>query len=400
MHQLLKNYKEIVGKEVIDEIKKEAEPLRNKHVVNVNSAYEGGGVTEILSSLVPLMNDVGINTGWRFFKANPDFFTITKKFHNALQGEKINFSTIKRSIYLETARLNRAYTHIGQHDCVIIHDPQPLPLIKYYKKNNHPWIWRCHIDLSNPNKAVWSFLKKFIAKYDLMIVSSDSYRKKVPIEQRVIHPSIDPLSPKNKRLSENRIRKSLSDNGIKTDKPIITQISRFDKWKDPLGVIDSFRLIRRKVNCRLVLMGSMASDDPEGQRIYEQVLDKVKHNRDIKIIHSENNVLVNALQRASSVVIQKSLREGFGLTVTEALWKSTPVVASNVGGIPLQVIDGKNGFLVNNAKECAEKAIWLLKHKKIAEKMGRAGREHVRKNFLITRHLHDYLKVLRYVFEK
>ncbi len=394
MYNILEKYKKIVGKEAIEEVKEEVKPIKGMHIVHINSSYTGGGVTEILNSLVPLMNDVGINTGWRLFKASPDFFSITKKFHNALQGEKINFSKIKRDIYIDTTRLNASYTHIGHHDCIIVHDPQPLAMIKFYKKTQ-PWLWRCHVDLSNPNKKVWNFLKKFISRYNLMVVSSEAYKQNVPIEQKIIHPSIDPLTPKNKKLSESRIKKTLSNAGIETNKPIITQISRFDKWKDPLGTIDAFRLIRKKVNCRLVMMGSMATDDPEGQVIYEQVLKKIKNNRDIKIIHSENHILVNVLQKVSSVVIQKSLREGFGLTVTEALFKGTPVVASNVGGIPLQIIDGKNGFLVNSVRECAEKTIKILKDKKLEKEMGKFGKEYVTKNFLITRHLLDYIRVLK-----
>jgi trehalose synthase len=397
MYSLLNKYEKVVGKEVVRSIKEDARPLKNKHVVHINSAYEGGGVTEILSSLVPLMNDVGIDTGWRFFKANPDFYTITKKFHNALQGEKINFSKIKKEVYIKSTKSNASYTHIGHHDCVIVHDPQPLALIKYYKKIQ-PWIWRCHVDLSHPNKEVWNFLKKYISKYNLMLISSEAYRQNVPIEQKIIYPSIDPLSPKNIKLPESRIKKSLSDAGIGTDKPIITQISRFDKWKDPIGVIDAFELIKKKVNCRLVLMGSIATDDPESQLVYDQVLKKTKRHRDITLIHSENHILVNALQTVSSVVIQKSLREGFGLTVSEALWKGTPVVAGNVGGIPLQIIDGKNGFLVGSVKVCAEKTIKILKDKKLEKSMGKIGKEYVRKNFLLTRHLLDYIEILKYAF--
>jgi trehalose synthase len=277
-----------------------------------------------------------------------------------------------------------------------VHDPQPLPLINYYEKT-HPWIWRCHIDASQPNKELWNYLDDFIKKYDHAIFSKKEFMQDLNIPQHIIHPSIDPLSPKNKKLTQNHINKYLKKFDIKTDKPIISQVSRFDKWKDPLGVIKTFKQIKKKVDCRLVLLGSMATDDPEGQKIHEKVLQRAKDIPDIKVICFENNILVNAVQTASDVVIQKSLKEGFGLTVTEALWKKTPVVASNVGGIPLQIKGGKNGFLINSIEECADKVVFLLKNPEKAKKMGEAGHEHVKNNFLITRHLLDYLNLLNRV---
>jgi len=282
---------------------------------------------------------------------------------------------------------------------VIIHDPQPLPLIKFYKKKQ-PWVWRCHVDLSNPNKKLWEFLKKFILRYDVVIISNEKYKRDdLPVDQRVIYPAIDPLSPKNMEISDKVILKCFRKFNIPQDKPIITQISRFDKWKDPEGVIEIFRAVKEKVDCRLVLCGSMALDDPEGHQVYEKVRKKANDlikNRDVILITSENNILVNVLQRTSAVIIQKSLREGFGLTITEALWKGKPIVASNIGGIPLQIKDAENGFLVdpNDTKGFIDRIVQLLKDPKMAEELGRKGKETIREKFLITRLLLDYLDLL------
>jgi|TARA_Y100000294_G_scaffold160624_1_gene164408 trehalose synthase len=391
----LKNYKNIAGEELIEKIYEEAEPLTNKHVEHVNSTYYGGGVAEILNSLALLMNDVGIKTGWRLLKGHPDFFNITKKFHNALQSADIALSENKKRVYLETNETNSILMHISFADCIIIHDPQPLSLINFYEKKQ-PWVWRCHIDLSNPNQVLWRYLKQFIEKYDAVIVSTEQYKKQdLQKPHHIIPPSIDPLTTKNKFIPDGVAKKYLSKFGVDLDKPIISQVSRFDKWKDPLGVIKAFEIIKKEVDCKLVLLGSMAPDDPEGEEIYNELLEKVKDNPNIIIINFSDDFLVNCLQRASDVVIQKSLREGFGLTVTEALWKGTPVVAGNVGGIPLQVLDGKNGYLVNNIKECADTTIKLLKDPKLREEMGKFGIEHVKKNFLITRHLMDYIRLLK-----
>jgi len=398
MRRTLEDYREIVGDEIIAGIHRKARRLYGKHILHINSTYYGGGVAEILSCLVPLMNDVGICADWRILHGSPDFFTITKKFHNALQGDSINLTEIKKQLYLQVNEDFSTYCHIN-HDCIIIHDPQPLPLIKLYKKKQ-PWIWRCHVDLSNPNEELWEFLKKFTLRYDVVVVSSEKFKKMdLPVEQRVIHPAIDPLSPKNMEISDKITSKYLKKFRIPTDKPLITQISRFDKWKDPEGVVDVFKLVKKEVDCRLVLCGNMAADDPEGYQIYERVKRRAKHlmeKKDVIFITSENNILVNALQRSSAVIIQKSIREGFGLTVTEALWKGTPVVASNVGGISLQIKNGENGFLIEpyDTKGFAKRIMEILQNPELAEEIGRAGKEVVRRNFLITRLLSDYLDLL------
>jgi len=397
----LMDYREIVGDKVIHDIYQKAKGLCGKRIIHFNSTYMGGGVAEILNSLVPLMNDIGIDAGWRIIRGNPDLFNITKKFHNALQGDKIHLTQIKKDLYIQANEEFSVYTHID-HDCVIIHDPQPLPLISFYKKTQ-PWIWRCHVDITNPSKELWEFLKRFILKYDLAIVSNESYLKKdLYVEQRVVYPVIDPLSPKNMELSPRVITKYLKKFKIPTDKPLLTQISRFDKWKDPEGVIEIFKKVKRKVDCRLVLCGSMATDDPEGMVIYKKVekkANKLLEKGDVILITSENNILVNILQRISAVIIQKSIREGFGLVVSEALWKRRPVVASNVGGIPLQIKDGYNGFLVDpfDYDGFVDRILEIMKHKSLAEELGENAYKSVKEKFLITRLLCDYLDILKHV---
>ncbi len=400
----LSSYAKIVGKSEIDKIHVEAEKLSGKHITCVNSTYQGGGVAEILNSLVPLFDQVGVDFGWRILHGTPDFFTITKKFHNGLQGSKINLSQRKKEIYCETNRRFSTFTHLD-HDLVIIHDPQPLPLISFYKKTQ-PWIFRCHIDISNPNEEVWDYLKAFIQKYDHFVVSLPEYKKDdLDIPQSVIRPAIDPMTAKNKLVSETKISKYLAKFEIDRKKPIISQVSRFDPWKDPIGVVKIFERVRKKMDCQLVLLGQFATDDPEGHKILlslQKKVDKSPFKNDIKLLVVDNAFLVNCLQRASSVVIQKSLKEGFGLTVSEALYKGTPVVASKVGGIPLQVVDGVNGFLHNpyDFKGFSDSVIKLLKDEKLRATMGKAGKEHVTKNFLITRLMLDWLYLMNKVLSE
>ena len=391
----MEDYIEIVGSDVISSIYKKANKLYDKHITNINSTFQGGGVAEILSRLVPMMNYIGVDAGWRILHGNPAFFEITKKFHNALQGGSINLSQLKKKLYLDTNQEFAVYTHLN-HNCVVLHDPQPLPLIKFCHKRQ-PWIWRCHIDLSNPNKGLWNFLKPYILRYDIVIFSNESYKKKdLPVEQRIIYPAIDPLSLKNRELSKDDIAKYIKKAGVPTDKPIITQVSRMDMWKDPEGVLDVYMLVRKKVDCRLLFCYNMASDDPEGMEIYTRVHRKAKDlidKGDVIFVIGNNDILVNAVQRFSDVMIQKSTKEGFGLTVTEALWKGTPVVASNIGGIPTQIKDGHNGFLIDphDIKGCADRVIEILKNKSLAKELSKNAKESIRKNFLTTRLLSNYL---------
>ena len=395
-------YRGIVGDKVISDIVKMAKNLYGLRVLHINSTYYGGGVAEMLYSLIPLMNDVGVSVDWRILRGTPEFFTITKKFHNAIQGDPINLSDIKKTLYIQNNQDFASYCQIDA-DCVIIHDPQPLPLIRFYKRKQ-PWIWRCHVDLSRPNPQLWDYLKGFILRYDRVIVSDCRYMKEdLPMDYSVIHPVIDPLSSKNKEISKDLIIRTLKKYAVPTDKPILTQISRFDKWKDPANVIEMFKLVKARIDCRLVLCGSMAADDPEGIQIYQKILQRANNHvakRDVILLTVEDNILVNALQRISSVVIQKSIREGFGLTVTEALWKEKPVVASNVGGIPLQMVDGETGYLIDptDIKTGAARIISILENPAEAKRLGANGREMVLKKFLITRHLYDDLKMLNDLF--
>jgi trehalose synthase len=389
----LDDYSKIVGRDKIEQIREEAEPLEGRHITHINSTSAGGGVSEILNTLVILFNELDVLVGWRLLKGTHSFFTITKKFHNAMQGENIRLSESAKRIYLEEIERNAIMNHLHKHDLVVIHDPQPLAMIRHYPKKQ-PWLWRCHIDITYRNQNVWNFLRTFVKRYDGMIVSMNKYRqRKLMIPQFVVPPSIDPLNLKNSEISPKTCRKLLSKNDIDLDKPILCQVSRFDKWKDPLGVVRMFELVKQKADCQLVLIGDMAPDDPEGPLIYNKIMNKVSGRTDIHIITKRADILVNALQRMSHVIIQNSRREGFGLTVTEALYKGTPVVAMNRGGIPLQVMNGRTGFLISNSREGAKRCIQLIKDDNLRKRLGRAGKEHVIKNFLITRQLLDYVRI-------
>jgi trehalose synthase len=398
MIKSLDDYRQVVGDGALTEIYTQARRLQGKRILHINSTHLGGGVAEILCSLVPLMNDIGIEADWRVLHGTSDFFAITKKFHNALQGGSLNLTDIKKQIYVQTNEAFSAYCHIDA-DCVIVHDPQPLPLIKFYKKRV-PWVWRCHVDLSQPNEALWEFLKTFILRYDLDIISTEMYRKPcLGVEQRIVHPAIDPLSLKNRELSKKDIFKYVRKAGIPTDKPLITQVSRMDIWKDPVGLLEVFKHVRKEVDCRLVYCYDMASDDPEGNGVYQRTYRKAKklvESGDVIFVLGSSQILVNAIQRVSTVLVQKSIKEGFCLCVTEGLWKEKPVVATNVGGIPQQLVEAENGFLLDpfDTDGFADRIVRVLQNPDMAEEMGRKGKETVRKHFLITRLLLDYLNLL------
>lgn len=397
------DYIDIVGAEVISKIYKKANKLYGKRIANVNATFLGGGVAEILGRMVPLMGDIGLDAEWRTIHGSPAFFDITKSFHNALQSGTITLTEQMKNIYLDINQEYANFSHLNKYDCLIVHDPQPLPLIKFCRKQQ-PWIWRCHIDITDPNKELWEFLKRFIIRYDAIIISSEKYRKNdIPVPQIVIPPAIDPLSLKNRDLSQAQIMKYMQESNIPTDKPIITQVSRMDLWKDPEGVLEVFKLVKEKVDCRLLYCYNLATDDPEGMEIYERVHKKAKKfvkNGDVLFVVGNNELLVNAIQRFSTVIIQKSTKEGFGLVVAEALWKEKPVVAGNVGGIPSQITDGKTGFLVDphDYKVCAQRVTTLLKDPKLSQEMGKAAKESVRKKFLTTRLISDYLDLIAEMF--
>jgi trehalose synthase len=391
------DYRGIVNDSVIEEIKTRAAELRGASVVHVNATNYGGGVAEILDSFVLLMNDLGIRTDWRVLHGIPDFFEVTKKFHNALQGADLHFNDEELELY---KFINHKFAQFADlsHDYVIIHDPQPAALVEFVEHTS-PWIWRCHIDITKPNPQAWAFMEPFVRRYDRMIVSSEIYKvPQLPLQQDIISPSIDPLSPKNMELSEEVIQEVLMQHQIPMDKPFFTQVSRFDPWKDPEGVLKVYERVRQQVDCRLAFVYNMASDDPEGVKIYTQMLETAKEHLDrgdVFFVRGDDPVLVNVMQRVSDVVIQKSTREGFGLVITEAMWKGTPVVASNVGGIPTQMVDGKTGFLVEplDYDGFAEKIALLMRDEALRKQLGDQAKEHVRNNFLITCHLLNYLNL-------
>lgn len=383
----IEDYEPLVGAESVERIVRKAKPLHDFHVTNINSTYYGGGVAQLLSSLTLLMNSLGIRTGWRAIHGPPDFFSVTKKMHNALQGGDINLSERKMELYEEVVYENAIRNHLD-HDLIIVHDPQPLPLISHYRKKS-PWVWRCHVDLSNPNRELWNYLTPFVEKYDAAIVSSKDYVQDIKTPQLVFMPAIDPFSIINRQFSEREIDERLNHYGIPTDLPLVVQISRFDHWKDPKGVIEAFKLARKEVDSTLVLVGNVATDDPEGEEVYDSLLECREERI---IVHSiQDSALVNALQRKAAVVLQKSLREGFGLTVSEAMWKGTPVIGGNVGGIRFQIDDGVNGFLVSSIEEAAQRIVQLVKDRHLRDLMGQRAKEKVRRNFLLSRYLEQYL---------
>ncbi len=392
MGKRLSLYSEFVPESRISSIYRKGTKLSNYHLLHITSTYYGGGIAENLRNMVPLLNDIGVETGWRSMVGPPDFFRVCKKFHNALLGEEINLTEMKKKVFEETNKGFASFTHVD-HDMVIIHDHQPLPLISFYKKRQ-PWVCRCHEDFSDPNQEVMDYLKSFLIPFDRHVFQMGECA--FPSFQEIcnfIQPGIDPLSTKNEPIGEKKTKKYLDKNGIDSSRPIISQVSQFDKHKDPTGVIEVFKKVRREMDCQLVLVGAIDRDDPEGQRIQEEVWRKIRKLDDAFLILDPHDIVINSIQRASDVVLQKSLKEGFGLAVSEALWKETPVVGSDVGGIPTQITDGENGFLVNplDYDEVAEKVLELISDQNLRKKMGKKGRKRVKKRFLITREIEDWL---------
>ena len=386
----IEDYKGLVDDAVLERIERKAEPLRGLHIAHVNSTYYGGGVAELLGSLTLLMSSAGIKTGWRAIQGSPDFFSVTKKMHNALQGQDLNLTERKKQIYEDVVCENTLRNHLD-HDRVIIHDPQPLPMIEHYDKKG-PWVWHCHVDLTEPNRALWSYLKPFVEQYDAVVLTLEEYARDLKTPQVFIKPAIDPFSIKNKPLDEDEITERLEHYDIPTDRPIVAQVSRFDRWKDPQGVVQAFQQARQEIDATLVLLGDIAMDDPEGEKVYQSLLDC--RDERIIILAREDTALVNALQRRAAVVLQKSLREGFGLTVTEAMWKGTPVIGGDVGGIRHQIEDGVNGFLVSSVDEAAERLVQLLNDEALRRRMGEKARQTVKERFLMTAMLENYLDLL------
>lgn len=384
----VEDYEPFIGSEIVERILRKTRAFHGFRIVNFNSTFYGGGVAELLSGMTLLMNSVGIKAEWRVIQGRPDFFNITKKMHNALQGADINLSELKTSIFEEVNFENAVRNRID-HDMVLVHDPQPLALIEHFSKKC-PWVWRCHIELSNPHGPLWEYLTRFIEKYDAVILSHEEYQQKLPTPQLFCMPAIDPFSIKNKELTEAEMNDRLGEYKIPVDLPLVVQVSRFDRWKDPLGVVEAFKLAQKEVDATLVLLGNFATDDPEGARVYED-LASIRGERILVLPNGDDTALVNTLQRRAAVVLQKSLREGFGLTVAEAMWKGTPVIGGNVGGIRSQIEDGANGFLVSSVEDAAQRIVQLLRDEKLREQMGRKARQTVASRFLLTRYLEEYL---------
>lgn len=401
-HKSLEQYRNIVGDEVIEEIKDLSRQLNGARILHVNATDFGGGVAELLFTLIPLMKEIGLAADWQVINGSDSFFTVTKIIHNGLQGLDIPWTEEMEKTYFKYSKMNAELIDTD-YDFYIMHDPQPLGILNFFKQihgeKKGKWIWRCHIDTTYASDVVWPFLKPYMEEHDVNIFTLDEYSKDVSGPQKVIFPPcIDPLSPKNINLSDEVVKEIVGGFGVDINKPIITQVSRFDPWKDPLGVIQAYRIIKKEIpDVQLLLVGSMAKDDPEGWHYYEKTARTAGEDYDIFLLtdlQGVGNMEVNAFQRASDVIIQKSLREGFGLVAAEGLWKSKALVAGNVGGLRLQVQDGKNGYLVESIEQCAEKTLEILRNKNLSIDFGKYGHEYVRQNFLSTRNLRDYLRLL------
>jgi trehalose synthase len=396
-HKALGDYRHLIGRALVDEIHELAEPLRGKRVLHVSATAMGGGVSEILYALVPLMRDAGLEVEWHIVIGREEFFNVTKLLHNALQGNPHGLSEEDWEIFDRYNELNARELE-GEFDYVIIHDPQPAALRKYLPDHPGYWIWRCHIDLSTPNEQVLRRMVPLVERYDCKVFHLQAYVPSgVDGKVEIVPPAIDPLSPKNMALSPEDAAFVCDQFGVDVDRPLICQVSRFDPWKDPLGVIDAYRIVKQQMDSvQLALVGSMATDDPEGWDFFQRTIEHAAGDEDIKILNNLNNVgaiEVNAFQSQADVVLQKSLREGFGLTVSEALWKVRPTIAGNVGGIPLQIQDGSSGFLVNTPEEAAQRSIEILSDPDLGKQLGRSGKEYVRTHFLMPRLLRDWLRI-------
>lgn len=388
----LLDYQDIVGPEEIDELRALADRVGGRRMQHINSTPVGGGVAEILTRLVPLLRELGIEATWDVIKGDQAFFNVTKTFHNALHGKPEKITDEMFEIFRANTEMNlREVQFTG--DVILIHDPQPAGLILRKQEIGRGWLWRCHIDVSSPEPRVWDFLRPYIEMYDAAIFSMPDFAQQLPIPQFRIAPSIDPLSDKNKPLDQCCIDKVLEKYQIDPGRPLLTQISRFDRLKDPLGVIAAYRLVKKRHNCQLLLAGGGAADDPEGEQVLQEVRERAAEDPDIHVLLLPpfSDLEINALVRGSTIVIQKSIREGFGLTVSEALWKRKPVIGGAVGGIKLQLIDGVTGYLVHSPEGAANRIAQLLRDRRLRERMGENGYEHVRHNFLVTRHVKDYL---------
>ncbi|HET6177385.1 MAG TPA: glycosyltransferase [Candidatus Sulfotelmatobacter sp.] len=396
----LDDYKVIIGQGQLDALRFLAQNSKGKTIKMVNSTAVGGGVAEMLNRLVPLLSELEVPTHWDVITGGDDFFEVTKAFHNALHGSSYKLTKAAQEIFLMYNEQNRERMQFGE-ELVVIHDPQPLGLIRSRSKSHASWVWRCHLDLSNPDARVWEFLRPFVEQFDAAIFSSQSFARSLPIPQYLFYPSIDPLSEKNKELMDPQVQKVCDEFGIDRSRPIVTQVSRFDRLKDPVGVVQAYKLAKKYVDCQLVLAGGEATDDPEGAAVLQEVKEEAGNDPDIIILDLPPwcALEINAIQRASTVVVQKSLKEGFGLTVTEALWKGKPTIGGAVGGIPNQIIHKLTGVLVHSVEGCAFQIRYLLTHPEFARQIGVSGHEHVKENFLITTSVKRWLLLFRILEE-
>jgi len=394
----LLDYAPFTGDAALDQLRQLARPLAGARVLHVNSTRAGGGVAEILHRMVPLQRELGLDVEWEIVVGDAEFYGVTKSFHNALQGDRIDVPARGLEHYLEIGRANaeRLRPALAEADFVFVHDPQPAPLLELVPERRGRWIWRCHIDASRPHRPVWRFLEQRVRGYDASIFSLAAFARPLPHPQYLIAPSIDPLAEKNVELGEAEVASTAAELGIDPERPLMLQVSRFDRFKDPVGVVRAFRAVRDHLPAQLALAGSDASDDPEGAAVLAEVRAEVGDDPDVHLLllPADAHRRINALQRRAEVVLQKSIREGFGLTVSEALWKRKPVIGGDTGGIRLQVIPGHTGFLVNTPEGAALRTRFLLGHPAAARAMGEKGREHVRDNFLLTRHLREYLTLM------
>jgi len=399
MSNLLEQYAAVAGERAVEQLRALARPLAGLQLVHVNSTRVGGGVAEILTKMVPLMQELGLDVRWEVITGDDLFYSCTKTFHNALQGNPVTPSDSQLRAYEEVNAANADVLRdsLREADVVVIHDPQPAPLLGHVPDRKGPWVWRCHIDLSQPHRPVWKYLLPHVAGYDGSIFSLSSFARRLPHPCYLIPPSIDPLADKNRDLTEREIEAVRQQFNLDPDRFLVTQVSRFDRFKDPVGVIRAWQLACHYVpGLQLVLAGGTATDDPEGAEVLREVQEAAGQHPDVRILllPADANLTINALQRASDLVIQKSTREGFGLTVTEALWKGKPVIGGNVGGIRLQVHDHYTGFLVDTPEGAAVRMRYLLSHERTRERMGERAREFVREHFLLTRHTTEYLALI------
>ena len=391
----LQDYAAITGNDVIDELRMIAERVNHRTLQNINSTPVGGGVAEILTRMIPLLKELGVRASWDVIKGDQAFFNVTKAFHNALHGAKETITREMLDCFVETTEMNLREMNL-YGDVILVHDPQPAGLIERRTQIGRKWIWRCHIDVSTPDRMVWDFLAPMVEKYDASIFSMPDFAQQLPIPQYMVAPSIDPLADKNRELEPAFVSGVLEKYGIDPSRPVLTQISRFDRLKDPLGVIAAYRIVKKRHDCQLVLAGGGAPDDPEGAQVLAEVQEAAGKDSDIKVLLLPpfSDLEINALVRGSTIIFQKSIKEGFGLTVSEALWKRKPVIGGAVGGIRIQVINGVTGFLVHSPEGAARRAMQILADPALGAKMGEYGYQHVKQNFLLTRHVKDYMLVM------